>query len=453
VLTDGGSLRRRSKTRRVNSAGPGVLIIIQNLPLAFDRRVQMECQALLSSGYRVSVICPAAPGDNKRFVLDGVAVYTYSAPGSTAGVLSYLWEFAYCWLATAFVSLRVWRQERFGAMQACNPPDTYWLLGLLWKIRGVRFVYDQHDLCPEVFEARFGRRGALRKALLLLERASYLVANRVIATNESYREMALTRGRRSEADVSVVTSAPDPRTMKRGAGYPALRNGRRYLCTYVGVMGPQDGVDGLLRAIDYYVHILGRQDCHFALLGFGDCLRDLRRQATDLDLDAWVTFTGRVEQEEISRWLSSSDLGVTPDPMCDFNDKSTMNKTLEYMAHELPLVAYNLTETRRSAGEAALYVEENEDKAFGDAIAQLLDAPSRRQEMGRIGRQRVESMLSWQLQVPVYVGVFDAVLGRSTQVVDLRTAVPPSSRVIDLRHATRRADPGAAQPAVGTHDL
>jgi len=433
VLTDGrGDGRRR---RRLNKRRTGVLVVVQNLPLAYDRRVRMECRALVAAGYHVSVICPRAEGEPKHFELDGASVYDYAPAPETKGILSYLVEFAYAWLRTALLSVKVWRREGFSVLQACNPPDTYWLLALLWRVRGVRFVYDQHDLCPEVYEARFGKTGnVLHRVLLLLEKATYRSAHRVISTNESYREIALARGRRRPEDVSVVMSAPDPETMRAGTPDPTLRRGRQFLCSYVGIMGPQDGVDRLLGAIDHYVHVLGRHDCHFALLGFGDCLADLKVLATELEIDEWVTFTGMVDQAEICRWLSSSDLGVTPDPMCEFNDRSTMNKTLEYMAYGLPLVAFDLTETRRSAGEAAVYVDEDEDKAFASAIADLVDDPARRRLMGRIGRRRIETILSWQGQVPAYVSIFEALAGLPEPVVvDLRpvSAYPP--QVLDLR--------------------
>ena len=409
--------------------------MVQNLPLIYDRRVRLECRALVAAGYHVSVICPRAEGEPKHFELDGASVYDYAPAPETTGLLSYLVEFAYAWLRTALLSVKVWRREGFSVLQACNPPDTYWLLALLWRIRRVRFVYDQHDLCPEVYEARFGRTGnVLHRTLVLLEKATYRSAHRVISTNESYREIAMTRGRRRPEDVSVVMSAPDPESMHSCPPDPSLKNGRRFLCSYVGIMGPQDGVDRLLNAIDHYVHVLGRDDCHFALLGFGDCLADLRVLATELEIDEWVTFTGKVDQGTICRWLSSSDLGVTPDPMCKFNDRSTMNKTLEYMAYGLPLVAFDLTETRRSAGPAAVYVDEDEDKAFAAAIADLLDDSLRRRLMGRIARRRIETVLSWQRQAPAYISIFESLVGLpEPALVDIRPVSENESQVIDLR--------------------
>jgi glycosyltransferase involved in cell wall biosynthesis len=401
----GGSARRRA------GASKRVLIVVQNIPLRYDRRVRSECRALLDAGYGVSVICPKDTADEPdEHVLDGVVVRSYQPPPATSGLVSYLIEFVVCWLRTARLSLRAARAEGFDVLQACNPPDTYWLLGLLWKVRGKRFVYDQHDLCPEVYEARFGKRGLLHRALLLLERATYATADRVVSPNPSYQEIALSRGKLPISRTTVVMSSPDPELMKRGEPHPELRDGRDFLVCYIGIMGPQDGVDRLLEAAAHYVHVLGRRDTRFALLGYGDSLDDLRAQSTRLGLDEWVTFTGRVDQAELGRWLSTADVGVTPDPPCEFNHRSTMNKTLEYMAHAVPVVATDLRETMRCAGPAAEYVPDGDPVVMAKTIAALLDDPRRRAHMGAAGRQRIETELAWQLQADNYVALYDGLL-------------------------------------------
>jgi glycosyltransferase involved in cell wall biosynthesis len=390
-----------------------VLIIVQNLSVPLDRRVWLECQALVAAGHQVSVICPREPGQPRHRMLDGVRIHTYRPPRSASGALGYALEFLYCWVRTAVLSVHVQRREGFDVMQACNPPDTYWLLGLVWRVLGRKaFVFDQHDLNPEVYEARFGRRGLLHRGLLALERATYATADHVIATNESYRRIALTRGRVPRQRTSVVMSAPDPDRMRREAPVPHLRNGREHLVCYLGIMGPQDGVDRLLGAVHHFVHVLGRRDTHFGLLGFGDCLEDLKEQSVRLDLTEYVTFTGKVGPDEIGRWLSTAALGVTPDPKNPFNDMSTMNKTLEYMAHELPVVSFDLTENAWSAGEAGLRVTEDDDAALARAIAELLDDPPRRARMGAIGRKRIEEHLHWGAQAEEYVRVFREHLAR-----------------------------------------
>lgn len=384
-----------------------VLIVVQNLSVPLDRRVWLECQALVAAGHQVSVICPRDPGQAAHRTLDGVRIHTYPPPKPRSGVVGYMAEFVYCWLRTALLSLHVSRREGFDVMQACNPPDTYWLLGRIWRLAArKRFVYDQHDLNPEVYEARFGKRGILHKGLLLLERATYASADHVISTNESYRETALTRGGVPLERTTIVRSAPDPERMRRGEPDPALRRGRTHLICYLGIMGPQDGVDRLLGALDHLVHVQGRTDIHLGLLGFGDCFDELTEQCSALGLDDYVTFTGKVGPPEIHRWLSTADLGVTPDPKNDFNDKSTMNKTLEYMAYELPVVGFDLVENRRSAGEAGVHVRADDDAALARAISELLDDPDRRSRMGALGRKRIEDSLNWAAQEGPYVDVY-----------------------------------------------
>lgn len=377
--------------------------------MPLDRRVWLECRTLVTAGFSVAVVCPRGEGDPRYEELEGVHLHKYTPPPVATGLFGYLREFVVCWLKTAFLALRVRRRHGFDVIQTCNPPDTYWALALPFKLLGVRFVFDQHDLCPEVYVSRFPEsRRALVWGLRLLERATYRVADHVISTNESYRQVAVTRGRISPDRVSVVRSGPDPNRLFRGEAVPELRRGRTHLCCYLGVMGPQDRVDLVVRAADHIVHGLGRDDVHFALLGFGDCLDELRRLATDLGLGDRVTFTGRVDQDAIRAYLSTADVGLAPDPKSPLNDVSTHNKVMEYMACEVPVVSFDLKETRVSAGEAALYVERDGDaEAFADAVVALLDDPDRRARMGELGRRRVEEELAWAHQAPAYVEVFE----------------------------------------------
>lgn len=389
-----------------------VLIVVQNLSVPLDRRVWLECQALVAAGHQVSVICPRDEGQPAHRTLDGVRIHTYAPPKPRSGVVGYMAEFVYCWARTAALSRYVHSREGFDVLQACNPPDTYWLLGRIWRaVARKRFVYDQHDLNPEVYVARFGKTGLLHRGLLWLEGRTYRSADHVISTNESYREVATTRGRVPLAHTTIVRSAPDPEKMRRQEPDPALRHGREHLVCYLGIMGPQDGVDRLLNAVDHLVHTMGRTDTHVALMGFGDCLDDLRAQATRQGLDDFVTFTGKVGPAEIARHLSTAAVGVTPDPKNPFNDKSTMNKTLEYMAYELPVVGFDLIENRRSAGDAGVTVAADDDAALARAVADLLDDPERRARMGAIGRKRVEDSLNWAAQAGPYVAVFTALDG------------------------------------------
>lgn len=406
---------RMPTVRRVaarSGSAPRVLIVVQNLSVPLDRRVWLESQALVAAGYGVSVICPRGEGDSAFEVLRGVRIHRYRPPAPASGFLSYVWEFAYCWVRTAALSARVLRREGFDVLQLCNPPDTYWLLALLYRLGGKRSVLDHHDLCPEVYDARFPEgRPAVRRVLVALERASLRTVDRVISTNESYRQVALDRGGVPRAKTTVVRSGPDTEQLYRGQPRPELRRGGRFLCVYLGVMGPQDRVDLVVRAADVIVNRVGRTDCRFALLGFGDCLEELRALTTALGLDDYVTFTGRADDAMIREYLSTADVGLSPDPKTPFNELSTMNKTLEYMAFGLPVVALDLKETRVSAGPAAVYVREEGPAAYAEAICALLDDPAARAAMGATGAERIRDRLGWRHQAQAYVRVYDELLG------------------------------------------
>jgi glycosyltransferase involved in cell wall biosynthesis len=401
---------------------PHVLIIVQNLPVPLDRRVWMECRALVGAGYRVSVICPKGDGDASFEELESVRIHRYTPPPPADGLLSYGWEFAHCWAHTAVLASRIFRRDRFDVIQACNPPDTYFALARLFRPFGVRFVFDHHDLCPELYESRDMSKEAPRLALAILRRlehATYRTADHVITTNETYLARARERTGKPAAAFTVVRSAPDPAIMRPQEPEPDLRRGRRHLCCYLGIMGLQDGVENVVRAARVIVQDLGRDDVSFALLGFGDTLERLRSLTTELGLDDAVTFTGRVGPPAISSYLSTASVGLCPDPKTPFNDASTMNKVLEYMAHALPVVGFDLAETQGTAGSAAHYVPwrgspEADPRAFAEAIVDLLDDPARAQAMGRQGRTRIEGALGWPTQAARYVEAYDRLFGRTS---------------------------------------
>jgi glycosyltransferase involved in cell wall biosynthesis len=403
----GWSARRRRARR------DGVLILVMNLSVPLDRRVWLEAQALVGEGRPVSVICPRGETDRAREELSGVRIYRFRPPPPALGVLGYVREFLVSWLRAFALALVVFVRDGFAAIQACNPPDTLFAIAAPYKLLGIHFVFDQHDLCPEIFDARFGpARQTLRRLLLALERATYVTADRVISTNNSYRSIALDRGGRTPDDVVVVRSGP-PSRFRRQAPRPELREGKRHLCCYLGVMGPQDGVDLLIRAVDVIVHQLGRDDCQFAVLGFGDCESELRQLSSDLGLDEWVSFTGRADERMISEYLSTADLGISPDPRNDFNNRSTMNKVLEYMAMGLPVVAFDLDETRVSAADAGEYARSNDVQALARSIVGLLDDSTRREAMGRRALERIEHELGWEHQAPRYTSVYDELLTKT----------------------------------------
>jgi glycosyltransferase involved in cell wall biosynthesis len=399
------------------------LIIVQNLPVPLDRRVWLECQALVANGYEVSVICPQGSGDPSRQLIEGVHIYKYRPAPEARGLAGFAWEFLYCWLQTAWLSLTVWRRRRFDIIQACNPPDTYWLLARLWRPWGVKFVFDQHDLNPELFRSRFGEPKDLLRRLELrgltwLERITYRTADRVISTNKSYKAIAVERGRLNPSEVTVVRSGPDTRAMR--PIYPAIPGPKKkaFSLVYLGIMGPQDNVDLVLDVMERLVHKRGRNDVQATLLGFGDCLEDLRRRCTELDLDEYVTFTGRADRSMIADHLSVADVGLSPDLKTPLNDVSTMNKTMEYMAYALPSVSFDLVETRVSGRDSVIYVPSGDVDGFADAVELLLDDPALRLTMARRARARVAQELDWRPQARAYVGVFDDLSGQGQQVAN-----------------------------------
>ncbi len=385
-----------------------VLVIVENLPVPFDRRVWLECQALISDGHQVDVVCPKGKGDPSHEVVDTVELYKYRlyAPGSSK--ISFLAEYAHAFLATAWLTLKARRSGRFGVIQSCNPPDIFWPIAMALRVLdGTRFVFDHHDLSPEMYESRFpGGPRLPYRALRFLERWTHRTADHVISTNESYRDIAVKRSGKPATDVTVVRTGPDPDQLKRGQPCPELRRSRRYLAAFIGVMGPSDGVDIVVRAADIVVNQFGRDDIAFTLIGSGDCFRELVAMRDELGLARHVEFTGRAPDELVAQVMSTADVGLSADPKNPLNDVSTMNKTMEYMAFELPVVAFDLRETRVSAGDAAVYVTPNDVHEYAAAIVALMDDESARARMAKLGRIRVEQELAWSHQREAYLGVY-----------------------------------------------
>lgn len=401
-----GTLRTKSSGRP-----PRVHIIVQNLPVPFDRRVWLECQALTAAGYRVSVVCPRGPGDPTEQVVDGVTLYKYRPPRTGAGQVAFVREYLYSFLATAWLTVRAWRRDRFDVLQACNPPDIFWPLALIFRLVGVRFVFDHHDLCPELYQSKFGdRRSMLHWGLLALEWCTFHAASHVVSTNESYRAIAMRRGGKQSAEVTVVRTGPNPDKMKPVPAVADLRRSRRYLVVYLGVMGAQDGVDLAVRVVDHIVHGLGRRDISFTFIGSGESFNSLLALRHELAIDDYIEFPGRIPDEEVACLLSTADVGLCPDPKNPLNDVSTMNKTLEYMAFGLPIVSFDLHETRISAGEAATYATPNEVADFAMHVVDLLADEPRRLAMGAFGRKRIVDTLAWSHQKADYVRVFDSLV-------------------------------------------
>jgi len=388
-----------------------VLIIVENLPCPFDRRVWQEARTLAAAGYQVSIICPKAPGYEEGFVqIDGIDIHRHRLPTEADGVLGYALEYSVALAMEFWLSLKVLFGRGFDIIHACNPPDTIFLLGGFYKLFGKKFLFDHHDINPELYEAKFGKRGLGRRLLIALERMSFSTADMVISTNESYRQIAIDRGGKNPEDVFVVRSGPDLSRIRQVPANPALRKGRKYLVGYVGVMGKQEGIDLLLQAVQLIVHHLKRTDIQFGLVGGGTELSAMRELAKQLGVAEYVTFTGRAPDAELLEMLNTADICVNPDRANEMNDRSTMNKIMEYMALGKPVVQFDLTEGRVSAGDASWYARPNDVADLAQKMVSLLGDELQRRRMGAIGRDRIEHVLSWQHEAPRLLGAYEHLL-------------------------------------------
>jgi glycosyltransferase involved in cell wall biosynthesis len=396
-----------------------ILILVENLPSPFDRRVWQEANALREAGYGVSIICPTGKGYEKKFEeIDGIAIYRYDLPFEADGALGYLLEYSTALFWTFVLAWKVLLTRGFDAIHACNPPDLFFLIGAFFKLLGKKFVFDHHDINPELYEAKFGRRDFFWKLMVALERWTFRTADASIATNESYRRIAIERGGMEPERVFVVRSGPSLERLRVLPPEPALRNGRKHLVGYVGVMGKQEGIDLLLQAVRAIVHEHGRHDIQFGLVGGGTSLAELKALAKQLDVEDHVTFTGRVPDAELLAMLNTADLCVNPDIANEMNDKSTMNKIMEYMALGKPIVQFDLTEGRFSAQHASAYAKRNDPQDLAAKILELIDDPARRAEMGAYGRRRVENELEWRFEVPKLLDAYRSLWPRRARVIE-----------------------------------
>ena len=392
--------------------GKRVLIIVENLPVPFDRRVWQEATTLRDAGYMVSVICPATREyPLRRETIDGIEIYRHPLPHEAEGPLGYAVEYGAALFWEVFLAARIAFGRGFDIIHACNPPDLIFIVAALFKPFGKRFIFDHHDINPELYEAKFGRRDVFWRLMIFFERLTFRFADVSIATNESYRRIAIERGGMSPDRVFVVRSGPKLDRLKRVPPVPELRAGRKFLVGYVGVIGAQEGIDLLLKAVKVIVTEIGRQDIHFGIVGGGTSLNEMRRLAVTLGVADFVTFTGRVSDGELLAMLNTADLCVNPDVANAMNDASTMNKIMEYMALGKPIVQFDLTEGRFSAGEASLYAKRNDPNDMAEKIVQLIDDPAARERMGKLGRDRVENVLEWRYEAPKLLAAYDCVRG------------------------------------------
>ena len=390
-------------------AGRRVLILVENLPSPFDRRVWQMATSLSASDYLVSIICPTGKGYEKHYEhIEGIHIYRYDLPMEGEGAKGYAVEYGAALWKTFWLTRKVRRTHGFDVIHACNPPDLFFTIGLFYKLfLRTKFLFDHHDINPELYEAKFGKRDFFWRVMIWLERATFWTADVSIATNESYKKIAIERGRMAPDKVVVVRSGPKLERLKTVPPVPELKNGRSYLVGYVGVMGKQEGIDLLLQSVHHIVFKKQRQDIHFGLVGRGTSLDEMKALARELDVSDYVTFTGRVPDKEMLDMLNTADVCVNPDIANEMNDKSTMNKIMEYMALGKPIVQFDLTEGRFSAQEASLYAKHNDIADFADKIIQLCDDPVARTRMGQSGKERIAAELEWKYEEPKLLEAYE----------------------------------------------
>jgi glycosyltransferase involved in cell wall biosynthesis len=384
------TLRPMNKTERK------ILIIVENLPVPFDTRVWQEATTLAANGYIVSVICPKGKGytQEKEF-LKGVHIFRHNLPKEGNGAIGYAREYGAALKEELRLAKRIYKEIGFDVIHGCNPPDNIYMVASYFKEYGVKYVFDHHDICPELFEAKFGSTsGLLYKSQIWLERQTYKHCDFAFVTNESYKRIAIERGKMDPDKVIVLRSGPKLERMRIMEPVESIKRGFKYMVGYLGVIGQQEGIEYLIEAARY---IKERDNNIFwGIVGGGPHLETLKKQAHDMGLDDCVEFTGRVPDQQMLEYLNTADVCVNSDKYNSMNDKSTMNKILEYMALAKPIVQFDLTEGRYSAQEASLYAKNNDAVDMADKITELLNDHERRKRMGEYGRDRVVNELSWE---------------------------------------------------------
>jgi glycosyltransferase involved in cell wall biosynthesis len=393
-------------------AGNRVLLLLENNYYPRDPRVRREAESLAGSGYEVTVICPAQRAQPKREMINGIRVWRYTPATEARGLLGYALEYGYALAATLVLSIRLALRHGFDVLHAANPPDLFVLIAAVYKPFGKRFIYDQHDLVPEMYRARFaGRSGTLLRTVLLgFERLSYLFADHVIVTNESYRTIAMSRGRVPAERISIVRNGPDEKQLAyKVAPAPGLSRPGVTGIAYLGLMGVQDGVEHLIQSLHHLRRDLGREDFWCLLLGCGEEQGRLEEMVRQLELGSHVRFTGFIADPDYIPFVLAADICVDPDPSSEYNDRSTMVKIMDYMTFGKPIVTFDLPENRFSAGDAAVYVKPNDDLEFAKALARLMDQPDERLRMGIAGRRRIDAELAWRYSARSMLSAYAAV--------------------------------------------
>jgi glycosyltransferase involved in cell wall biosynthesis len=410
------------------SKAPGILIIVENLTVPLDRRVWQEARTLKEAGYTVSVVCPKGGKYTAPYeVLEGIHVFRHPLPYEADGALGYAAEYSWALAWEFALSIKAYWKVGFDVVQACNPPDLLFLIAGFWKyLFGKRFVFDHHDINPELFEAKFNKQGLFHKLLLWLERLTFKTADVGIATNETFKDIAIKRGSMSPERVFVVRSIPDLTRFKRVAPKDELKNGRQNLIGYVGIMGAQDGVDLLVEAMDNLVNTKGRQDVQCLIVGSGTELPRLEAMVSEKGLKDYVTFTGFLSGEPLLQAFSTFDIGVIPDPKNTYNDKISMNKVFEYMTLGIPFVGFDLIEGRKASGEAALYAENNDPLDLADKMARVLDDVDLRGALSEEGASRAKALLKWETERSRLLAAYELVLAEPNPLRSAASARPVS---------------------------
>ena len=375
-----------------------ILIIVENLSVPYDKRVWQEATTLTEAGYKVSIICPIGKDYTKTYeVINNISIYRHPLPVEGSSSLSYFIEYSSALFWELLLTFKVYFREGFDVIQACNPPDLIFLIGGLFKIFGKKFIFDHHDINPELYYAKFKRKDIFYKLMLFFEKLTFKFSDISIATNESFRKIAIERGDMPEDKVFVVRNGPCLERFKIQEPENKLKKGKKYMVGYLGIIGRQDGLDYLLDAARYIRHALGRDDIHYAILGDGYHLERLKEKCNEYKLKDIFEFTGMVQDNTILSYLNTANVCVSPDEYNEMNDKSTMNKILEYMALKKPIVLFDLKEGRYSARDAALYARRNDPVDLANKILTLLDNPKLSQEMGENGKTRIDNELKWDI--------------------------------------------------------
>lgn len=400
----------QNRGNKILGMGRKVLIIVENLPVPFDTRVWKESCALRDNGYEVAVISPKGKSFGKFYErLEGIHIYRHPMPKEGTGPISYVIEYASALFWEFILAWWVFLKHGFHIIQGCNPPDNIFLIALFFKPFGVKFIFDHHDVNPELYFAKFNRKDILYKIQVWLEKITFKVCNVSMSTNRTYRDVAITRGGISSENVFTVRNGPDSGKFKPVDPVPALKYGKKYLVGYVGTMSVQEGLDILLD-VALYIKKTGRNDIHFTCIGGGPGLEELKEMKSQMGLEDMFDFTGRIPDQLLLQILSTADVCVNPDKPNEMNNMSTMIKIMEYMALGKPIVQFNLKEGKYSAQESALYAEHNSVEDFAEKIIWLLDNPDKRKLMGDFGRRRVEEKLAWKYSVPHLLATYEKAL-------------------------------------------